>query len=629
MLLHLALLGCAQPPAATLSGVAGGRGAILRADGADDEPRILQRHTDDGWVDVSESSVDVAWADTEGRAGDLYRLYWSELETGGVELQPNPVTLAFADAAGQLLFLDGEVASLAAAVDGDVGDLRGALTLRRGDGASLLAGCEALAGDDCWSEGEARFLSGGLGDMAAVALPPLTVDVGAPGAEAFALTLQVSDPDLGEVALAEAEVSLLYTGYWLAWGDLHAHTNLSMDGCEDPDADCDDRGEAPADDFYGNARANGLDFAAMTDHAEFVTYVPYPGHPGIAIWEEANLLAAAADDADFVPLLGYEWTKPGGPDAEDPERVGGHKTVVLRALSVCPEYRVSSHPAEINTKIHGEGVYFGPNLVEAGSAGDLYAAFDAARAVCGDAGPLSFFHHATNMNPQAADWTMPGNAPDADYEPLVEIYSEHGASECLVPEGTCGFGVSAETDYWANGSVQAALSAGHRLGFAGGTDSHDSRPGSLDDGPSAGDFWVGEELIYQQTPGGLTGAMMAAPLGRDALFEALTSRRTLVTSGPRPAVRASAVGAHGGGYPPGAEIPASASPLQVIVEIGGDEVRFVQLVSGEGEVLVAVPDTARVADLDLAAGEAVYTRVVLESGGEEQRIWISPWFGVE
>jgi len=617
--------GCSSPPDATLTGVAGSRGAILRAESADYEPRTLQRHGPEGWFDVSEPSVDAAWVDPEGRAGALYRIHWTDLETGGDEFQPDPITLAFA-AGDQALYLDGEAAHLAVAVDGDVGDEQGALVLRRGDDA-LLPGCGDLGEVDCWSADEARFESGALADLSDVFLPPWTVDAGAPGVEELELTLQVSDPDLGEVALADAALALTLAGYRLAWGDLHAHTNLSMDGCEDPDADCADRGEAPADDFYGNARAAGLDFAAMTDHAEFVTYIPYPGHPGVDILSEVNLLAELADADGFVPLVGYEWTKPGGPDAADPERVGGHKTVVLEALAACEQYRISSHPAEITTKRHSEGAYFGPNPVEAGTPGDLYAAFDVAREACGDAGPIAFFHHAANQNPQAADWTMAGNAPDPIYEPLVEIYSEHGASECVDPTGGCAFGVSPETDYYPDGSAQAALMMGYRVGFAGGTDSHDSRPGSLDDGPSAGDFWAGDDLIFQYTAGGLTGAMVSGPLDRGALFDALRARHTLVTSGPRPAVRALAVGAAGGLYLPGAEIPGSAVPLQVIVEVDSEDARSVQLVGAGGELLAEVQDRVIEADLDLAAGEAVYARVVLDDGEEEHRIWISPWFG--
>ena len=34
------------------------------------------------------------------------------------------------------------------------------------------------------------------------------------------------------------------------WGDLHAHSNWSYDGCEDPAALCAARGEAPAADFF-------------------------------------------------------------------------------------------------------------------------------------------------------------------------------------------------------------------------------------------------------------------------------------------------------------------------------------------------------------------------------------------
>ena len=87
------------------------------------------------------------------------------------------------------------------------------------------------------------------------------------------------------------------------------------------------------------------------------------------------------------------------------------------------------------------------------------------------------------------------------------------------------------------------------------------------------------------------------------------------------------MGAAGGLYLPGAEIPGSAVPLQVIVEVDSEDARSVQLVGAGGELLAEVQDRVIEADLDLAAGEAVYARVVLDDGEEEHRIWISPWFG--
>jgi hypothetical protein len=79
-------------------------------------------------------------------------------------------------------------------------------------------------------------------------------------------------------------------------------------------------------------------------------------------------------------------------------------------------------------------------------------------------------------------WNLVENTPLREH--LVEISSEHGVGECVDPNAAdCAWRVNSSVEYVPEGAVQNALGLGHRLGFLAGTDSHDARPGSVDDGP--------------------------------------------------------------------------------------------------------------------------------------------------
>ena len=75
-------------------------------------------------------------------------------------------------------------------------------------------------------------------------------------------------------------------GGQVIWGDLHGHSSLSQDGCEAVDTVCKTREEEPALTFFDEAISNGLDFAALTDHAE-LEYWETPATLGEtrSIWE--------------------------------------------------------------------------------------------------------------------------------------------------------------------------------------------------------------------------------------------------------------------------------------------------------------------------------------------------------
>jgi hypothetical protein len=113
-------------------------------------------------------------------------------------------------------------------------------------------------------------------------------------------------------------------------------------------------------------------------------------------------------------------------------------------------------------------------------------------------------------------WALGGYDWDY-YEPnlmrLVEIYSKHGSAEY--------FGCPrAPFNQQEDGTVHAALSRGHRLGFVGASDTHASRPGS--------DLY--QDHTYSQS--GLT-AVFAPALNRQSIYEALKARRCYATTGQR------------------------------------------------------------------------------------------------
>lgn len=80
-------------------------------------------------------------------------------------------------------------------------------------------------------------------------------------------------------------------GMRIFWGDLHNHSSYS------------DGQGAPVD-AYATARANGLDFFALTDHSSLLTGAEWQD-----MLSQAN---AATSDGQFVGLRGFEFTHPKG-----------------------------------------------------------------------------------------------------------------------------------------------------------------------------------------------------------------------------------------------------------------------------------------------------------------------------
>lgn len=178
----------------------------------------------------------------------------------------------------------------------------------------------------------------------------------------------------------------------------------------------------------------------------------------------------AANAADtFVTLIGYEWTN----------WTSGHRNV-----------------------------YF------AGDEGRLFSAADSATdtpeelwAALADLGTsaMTIAHHPAG-GPVAIDWSIP---PPPEREMLVEIASVHGSSEAP--------GCLTEIRNSRAGSfVSDALARGYRLGILASGDGHTGHPGKP----------------YGTTLGGMAG-IYASARTREAVWEALTARRTFGTTGAR------------------------------------------------------------------------------------------------
>jgi len=204
------------------------------------------------------------------------------------------------------------------------------------------------------------------------------------------------------------------------FGDLHGHSRLS-DGTGTPEA------------YYRYARrVSGLDFAALTDHADHGT-IPIQGK----VWER---IVAAADQANepgrFVTFLGFEWTN----------WTYGHRNVYYRdgGGPVCRAFDERSDTPQ-----------------------ELWALLAPHEA-------MTVAHHVGG-GPQATDWDVaPGPC-----EWLVEICSVHGSSEA--------YGAEASVRSPVRGAfVRDALARGYRLGIIGSGDTHDGHPGQRSAGASVG-----------------------------------------------------------------------------------------------------------------------------------------------
>lgn len=295
--------------------------------------------------------------------------------------------------------------------------------------------------------------------------------------------LRVADSTTGEtyvsnpVLVGEYGTALPH----LFWGDLHTHSFLS------------DGSGTVAGAFYFARQVARLDYYALTDHGEIMSF-----QPGAFDRLEAATNAAHVP-GQFVTFPGVEWTKV----------KTGHYTCIFSGDELPRDPKIS--------------------YLSVATPGDLWRLLDAFTARTGDRA-LALPHHTTKRSyPQ--DWTY----VNPTYVKLAEVSSVHGdfLYEQRHPLNYRG-AQDAPRDYTNGTAVTDALRMGYNLTLYAASDEHDGHPGHSISHTAA---HVGHQrpLTTWPTrndkpyPGGLT-AVYAPTLTRDAVFDALVSRHVFAVS---------------------------------------------------------------------------------------------------
>ncbi len=288
-------------------------------------------------------------------------------------------------------------------------------------------------------------------------------------------------------------------------GDIHQHTGASGDGGSVDIGTCvrlsdGTAGECgPYLDLGVDNRASGLDFFATVDHVTSVVASPVAGN-----WETVFHFVNELDDpaGGLVTLPGAEIfvELPDGTDI-------GH-----RSLLFFGEVAMLSGLVQVDTQPSGS------RENEVAECEVLASFMDNLVSRFGPA--LLLPHHPGVQKPMATNWTCFQEA----YEPLVEVYSEHGSSL----DARSSFDIP-WSGYADEGTVRNAIDPaayGLRMGFAGGSDNHDTHGGNAcrtdtvtDNHPYGG----GRTLIWQP---------QGEEFNRASVYAAFMAHQTYASTGP-------------------------------------------------------------------------------------------------
>jgi hypothetical protein len=403
------------------------------------------------------------------------------------------------------------------------------------------------------------------------------------------------------------------------WGDPHAHSGLSADSCEDPEFDCAaEVAGAPGQNMAMRAAGNGLDWFAVTDHVDFEEYVDKVSGVRVPLWSGMLALAERSkQDEGVVLYAGYEW--------RDCSAGGSHhRTLIFESENACSTLRppACSNSTSPKTNFGLEG-YTRREDVGHMTAQELaeFLADESEKAGC-ETRWVGFAHHSAYTRPGEMDWEQ--STYRMENEILLEIFSEHGSSECIdLTQPGCDFYAS-EDFYAPQGSAQAALQAGLLVGFVAGTDSHDSNPGSTADGPGPvtkiffDEGTTVPEVGYHSAPGGVTAVLL--PPGqvpdKQAVFDGLLARHTVASTVVVDGLELWIVDPLGRIYLPGDLVPTGTYRLHSTLPSHGDIV----LVDQDGEV--------ETVDLwfTVQRSRTRYLRIDLIIDNNQERLWASPFF---
>ncbi len=412
------------------------------------------------------------------------------------------------------------------------------------------------------------------------------------------------------------------------FGDPHVHTSFSMDSyiratrVTPTDAYAFAQGGTVllADESGASTRpaslARPLDFAAVTDHAEYFGEVREclsPGSPAFsdplceALREITDPDGMNANNTTFSSRLGFNpghhgfCTDPGVDCEGAAELVWQETQAAAEAAYDRTEFcsftsfiGYEHTPAPLGAHLHRNVIFRNENVpspvvsyFETLQNGAPQALWSSLEDNCLDAGigcDVLTIPHNSNFS-GGIRWPDPSDAADAARrqarEPLVEIYQHKAASECRFDQ-LLGLGADTTDELCAfeqdprsrqgpfpppplanfprRNMVRNTLKDGlrfdqslgvnpFRLGFVGGTDTHNGTPGATEEdnfsghrggadatGPRqlSGDPIGGSQVRF--SPGGLA-VVWAEENSRDALFEAMQRRETYATSGTRPVLR--------------------------------------------------------------------------------------------
>lgn len=283
-----------------------------------------------------------------------------------------------------------------------------------------------------------------------------------------------------------------FEGWSYYIGDPHAHTGISGDGFFYDAERCPSCGTLA--NVFERAKNNNLDWVAITDHINS-SAISQSNHFA-AISQE---ILANDQPGTFVTIPGAEVSLITGLDKI------GHRTILLFADDA-QLYGLEMSQLQFNgssTQIETcDNVYTW--------ATDLEARL----------GPVLLMpHHPATAKPTGVDW----NCHFPEYEPMVEVYSKHGNSMYA--------DLSWDPPNWGGfpeGAIDQALNPDTfslQFGFAAGTDSHDTNPGSI---------CAPDQASHYVTAGGLTVAVLPGneSFNRQNLYTAFVEHRSYATTGP-------------------------------------------------------------------------------------------------
>ena len=390
----------------------------------------------------------------------------------------------------------------------------------------------------------------------------------------------------------------------LYWGDLHIHTGFSTDAYTNGvRATPDDAytfvrgGEILHAAGYGIHLKRPLDFAAVTDHSEYLG-VLLATSPDLPL-NRRGLRDRLLNDGplqntwmQFRSMWGFDLENAIVPGWEDISRSAWQEIVAAAQRNNFPGrfssfvgYEWTSMPGERN--LHRNVIYRGSSVpplpyssVDSEDPRDLWAALDQQRAAGMD--NFAIPHNGNVSDGLMYDSVMfDGEAMNAEYaetrmrnEPLSEIFQVKGSSEThplLSDEDSfAGFEIyntllaANQNDGQAKGSyIRDALRTGmemshsegfnpYRFGVIGSSDGHNaSAPVEEDNYHGKLPLMDGSAGVRMRKslwmPAGLPGgerwsaaglaAVWANENTRDALFDAMRRKETYATSGPRIGVR--------------------------------------------------------------------------------------------